>query len=159
MAGLKRSLIVEGVHGELLNGPQSALFLFLDNLLHARSHPPIRPCRHRPDSSGSSRRHAGSSRRIRPAQASIADAESFLTPRAESPHLRPAYHRIVRDACAAETIGTIRNRGETIVASQLSSRSGSRFDGKRSDRGIRRNSPRTRSPFKKQTVFENRLSA
>jgi hypothetical protein len=35
------------------------------------------------------------------------------------------YHRIVRDTCAAETIGTIRIRGETIVASQLSSRSGS----------------------------------
>ena len=59
------------------------------------------------------------------AQASIADSESFPTPRTESPHLGPAYHRMVRDTCAAETIGTIRNRGETIVASQLSSRSGS----------------------------------
>jgi hypothetical protein len=47
------------------------------------------------------------------------------TPSAECPHLGPAYHRIVRDTCAAETIGTIRNRAETIVASQLSSRSGS----------------------------------
>jgi hypothetical protein len=52
-------------------------------------------------------------------------SESFPTPRAESPHLGPGYHRIVRDTCAAETIGTIRNRDETIVASQLSSRSGS----------------------------------
>ena len=94
-------------------------------MLHARSRPPIGPCRHRPYSSGSSRRHAGSSRRIRSAQASIADSESFPTPRAESPHLGPAYHRIVRDTCAAETIGTIRNRGETMVASQPSSRSGS----------------------------------
>jgi hypothetical protein len=44
---------------------------------------------------------------------------------AESLHLGPGYRRIVRDTCAAETIGTIRIRGETIVASQLSSRSGS----------------------------------
>ncbi len=65
-------------------------------MLHARCRPPIRPRRHRPYSSGSSRRHAGRSRRIRFAQASIADSESFPTPRAESPHLGPAYHRIVR---------------------------------------------------------------
>jgi hypothetical protein len=68
---------------------------------------------------------AVSSRRIRSAQASVADSESFPTPCAESLPLGPAYRRIVRDTCAAETIGTIRNRGETIVASQLSSRSGS----------------------------------
>ena len=38
--------------------------------------------------------------------------------RHRGPNLRtgPAYHRIVGDICAAETIGTIRNRGETIVA-------------------------------------------
>jgi hypothetical protein len=56
--------------------------------------------------------------------ASVADSESFPRPSAESPHLGPAYRRIVRDTCAAETVGTIRNRGETIVASQLSSRYG-----------------------------------
>lgn|SRR5215469_1347022 len=47
--------------------------------------------------------------------------------RCRGPNLRTSDRLITGwcDTCAAETIGAIRNRGETIVASQLSSRSGS----------------------------------
>ena len=58
-----------------------------------RSHPPIRPCRDRPYSSGSSRRHAGSSRRIRPAQASTRTPSVFTPLTRRIPATKSALNR------------------------------------------------------------------